>query len=208
MALALVAILAATGRCNSADFSARAVVRVLSISHSKRRSPPLVCRIYVRGKDERTECFGHYLGDPNRGRVAARLNMVHIDVWSKGIAWTLYTESRTYDVRSLKVDGHRRTVTQMKPVGKEVVDGHRCDVYKDETVLGRERVTTTYWWFPRLTFPIKTVTQSSSGTTVVELGDIRVGPVPASLFELPKGYKKRTVPPSRGERSERLHKAT
>ncbi len=190
-ALALVVALAGTAKCCNADFSARAVVRFLKGPHAKRSWPPLVCRIYVRGRTRGRSISAAIRAVPTRVNLSQDSVTVHIDLWSKGIAWILHPDSKTYDVR--KLSGDRRTLITPhgKPLRQETVNGYRCDVYRDERVLGRERVTTTYWWFPPLNFPIRAVTQSSSGTTTVEARDIRVGPVSQSLFELPKGYKRR-----------------
>jgi outer membrane lipoprotein-sorting protein len=71
-----------------------------------------------------------------------------------------------------------------KKVGTEMVNGRMCD--KWEVTKGAE-VTRTLWIDKSSHIPIKTALRDG---TVVEFKNIKEGPQPASLFEIPAGYQK------------------
>ncbi len=85
-----------------------------------------------------------------------------------------------------------------KKVGTETVNGRSCDVWQFDK--GGKKESTT-WVDQKLHVPVKTVHED--GTTF-ELSNIKEGPQPASVFEIPPDYQKMDMgdmggfrPPSR-----------
>ncbi len=78
-----------------------------------------------------------------------------------------------------------------KILGKETVNGYRCtkkEVTNKLNIMGREITThRTVWISDKFDMPIRT---SSQNGMVTELRNIKVGSPPASVFEIPQGYKK------------------
>jgi len=82
---------------------------------------------------------------------------------------------------------------EMKKVGKETVQGYKCDVYEGSFVMDEEQapMAMKFWYSTKLEYPVKTEMQlpaPMSGTTVSMLENIKTGNQPASLFEIPSGY--------------------
>lgn len=73
---------------------------------------------------------------------------------------------------------------ESKLVGEETVSGLACRNYQ---VQGKE---TFYWVSDKINFPVKT--QDPEGTMLLK--NIRIGKVPANLFEVPAGYEKFSMP--------------
>lgn len=78
-----------------------------------------------------------------------------------------------------------------KVLGKETVNGYRCvkkQVTRKIEVMGMKMTTTQIIWVSdKMDMPIRT--RSKNGA-ITELRNIKEGKPPASLFEIPPGYKK------------------
>ena len=72
-------------------------------------------------------------------------------------------------------------------VGNETVNGRSTVKYEGTNSKGE---TGTVWLDPKLRFPVKWQDKSGGG----ELRNIQEGSQPASLFEIPSGYKKFEMP--------------
>jgi hypothetical protein len=70
-----------------------------------------------------------------------------------------------------------------RKVGSDTVNGRDTVKYEGTSATGE---TTTVWLDPKLRFPIKWQRQNGSG----ELRNIQEGSQPASLFEIPAGFRK------------------
>ena len=88
-----------------------------------------------------------------------------------------------------------------KVVGSDTVDGHPCTKYEVTAKVGEKAVTSYQWWATDINFPIKAA--ALDGSWNVEYKDIKIGSQPDSLFELPAGYQKMsmpTMPPGMGKK--------
>ena len=78
-------------------------------------------------------------------------------------------------------------------LGTETVNGIRCRVFK-VTYKEDLRGDSTLWISKELETPIKIVTNTSEGTSTMELKNIKKGGVSPNLFSIPSGYKKMEIP--------------
>lgn len=88
-----------------------------------------------------------------------------------------------------------------KVVGSETVDGHPCTKYEVTAKVDDKTMTSYQWWATDINFPVKSA--AVDGSWNVEYKDIKFGSQPDSLFELPTGYQKMsmpTMPPGMGKK--------
>lgn len=81
-----------------------------------------------------------------------------------------------------------------KNLGKEKVGGFVCEkaLYTDK---GGQGVKITRWFSKELNWPVKTQISMPDGKSMVqETRNVKMGKQAASLFEIPKGYKKQQPP--------------
>jgi hypothetical protein len=87
---------------------------------------------------------------------------------------------------------------QWKTVGKETVDGWECEKrvfeFKDKS-----KGEMTSWFADKLGHPVKSVVKDGSMTMTMEYKNIKTGNVDASLFTVPAGYQKMTMPGMGGQ---------
>ncbi|MBM4271135.1 MAG: DUF4412 domain-containing protein [Deltaproteobacteria bacterium] len=79
-----------------------------------------------------------------------------------------------------------------KVVGSETIDGHPCTKYEVTAKVDDKTMVTHQWWATDINFPVKTA--AVDGTWFVEYRDIKIGAQPDSIFELPAGYRKMSIP--------------
>ncbi len=110
--------------------------------------------------------------------------------------WSVMPGQKTYmemayqeaDLPRDKMQGE----TSRKAVGSERIDGHPATKY-EVTIKQGKNMTKTYQWIATdINVPIKTA--AADGSWEMEYRNIRVGSPPASLFELPAGFKKMAMP--------------
>ena len=148
-------------------------------------------KVYVKG------------GNMRRETTQGKHKRITIHRADKKVTWILDPAQKTYmEMRGRRSDrppggrmGHapRKDLGTRKLVGKEKVNGYLCDkyafVYKDKTM------DTQYQWVsPKLKFTIKLEHKTPKFSMLVEYTKIKEGKVPASMFELPKGYTKVSMP--------------
>jgi outer membrane lipoprotein-sorting protein len=80
-----------------------------------------------------------------------------------------------------------------KYLGKEKVNGYMCSKYR-YTLHGKSSGTAIYWISKKLNFPIKMKVDETSGGITMEFRNIQEKTVPASLFNIPDGYQKMSMP--------------
>ena len=80
-----------------------------------------------------------------------------------------------------------------KYLGKEKVNGYMCSKYR-YTFHDKSSGTAIYWISDKLQFPIKMQTQGTSGSMSMEYRNIQEKTVPASLFNIPGGFQKMSMP--------------
>lgn len=79
-----------------------------------------------------------------------------------------------------------------KKIGSETIDGHPATKYEISAKADGNESKVYQWWATDINFPIKT--EASDGSWITEYRDINTGSQPDSLFEIPSGYKKITIP--------------
>lgn len=88
-----------------------------------------------------------------------------------------------------------------KSFGSETIDGHPCTKYEVTAKLDNKTMISYQWWATDINFPVKAAAVDNSWS--VEYKDIKFGPQPDNLFELPAAYQKTsipTMPPSVGRK--------
>lgn len=80
-----------------------------------------------------------------------------------------------------------------KYLGKEKVNGYMCSKYR-YTFHDKSSGTAIYWISDKLDFPIKMKTEGTSGSMSMEYRNIQEKAVAASLFNIPEGYQKMSMP--------------
>ncbi len=104
-------------------------------------------------------------------------------------------ERRT-PIRQIWPDG---TVTEMKPVGRETLNGRQTEKWLVTTRPAKGQPSHSYQWYdPQLQMAIR---EELPGGYYRELRNIQVGPQPQSLFQVPAGYQRIRAPaPQQGYR--------
>ncbi|MGD9277030.1 MAG: DUF4412 domain-containing protein [Desulfobacterales bacterium] len=119
----------------------------------------------------------------------------------KGVVWVLMPAQMMYmEMQS----GGRQDMAPVDPdeidklgdkkyLGKEKVNGYMCSKYR-YTLHGKSSGTAIYWISKKLNFPIKMKVDETSGGITMEFRNIQEKTVPASLFNIPDGYQKMSMP--------------
>ncbi len=125
----------------------------------------------------------------------------------KKATWMLDPKSKTYmempynpkmsDPSMLKNEAELKKIAVKKKLGTEKVGGFVCDKFQ-LTFKDKARGTATVWVSKQLEWPLKTESKRPQGAVVTETKNIKVARQASSLFEIPKGYKKTTMPAHRG----------
>jgi len=115
----------------------------------------------------------------------------------KGLAWTLFPTKMAYiervlDEGELRRLGERYTADlKVEDLGKERVLGHDCDKQRvrGEVIVGSRKVKSvqTVWQCDAFHVPLRIDGEDGSRTRTTE---VKVGPQPDRLFEVPRGYRK------------------
>ena len=119
----------------------------------------------------------------------------------KGIVWVLMPELKMYMEMTAggqqnmapPTPGEMEKMGDKKYLGEEKVNGYKCKKYRytsNDPSVG----TTTMWISKKLNFPIKTEMEGSSGPMSMEYKNIQEKKLPESLFEIPAGYQKMSMP--------------
>lgn len=137
---------------------------------------------------------------------------VTISRMDKKVVWILMPEQKMYMEQAFdpgkvmasseKVEGE----LERTPLGKDTVDGKVTDKYKVTYEIQGMRNEMYQWIESGSIFPIKT--SSLDGSWSVEYRNIKTGPQPDSLFEVPAGYKKFSMDmPDMGNMMEEMEKS-
>ena len=146
-------------------------------------------KVFVKGENFRQEM--------NMGGQ----NQIMIFQKEKGVVWILMPGQRMY--MEMAAGGEQNmappTPEEMekmgdkKYLGEEKVNGYKCKKYSytsNDPSVG----TTTMWISKKLNFPIKTEMEGSSGPMSMEYKNIQEKKLPDSLFNIPAGYQKMSMP--------------
>jgi len=161
------------------DYSADSVVKM--------GGRTLQGKIYFAGDKWRTEYMAY-------GKKA--VSIVRTD---KNVVWNLMPGQKTYMEVKLEPQQVRGMTEKMpgeierKKVGKENVSGIMCDKYKVTFKISeKSQPSSFYQWLSSDKIPVKSSAVDGSWYTLLK--NIKKGKQPASLFELPAGYKKFEMP--------------
>jgi hypothetical protein len=115
-------------------------------------------------------------------------------VFSLMPAQKMYMELEGMDDATLKqIKDFRagKTPPGAKKVGSEKVSGYSTDVYMvDDPKSGKTKM----WYAPKLKYPVKSEGAGPMGKHSMQLTNIKEGGVSDSLFKVPAGYKKFSMP--------------
>jgi len=114
-------------------------------------------------------------------------------------AWTIMTSQKTYMEMEGVSDIQHQTISETvkgevsrKELGRETVAGHSAIKYELTTKADGKVVILHQWWATDINFPVKTA--ADDGSWVMEYRDINIGSQPDSLFDIPSGYNKLSIP--------------
>ena len=146
-------------------------------------------KVFVKGENLRQEM--------NMGGQ----NQIMIFQKEKGVVWILMPGQRMY--MEMAAGGEQSmappTLEEMekmgdkKYLGEEKVNGYKCKKFSytsNDPSVG----TITMWISKKLNFPIKTEMEGSSGPMSMEYKNIQEKKLPESLFKIPDGYQKMSMP--------------
>lgn len=108
--------------------------------------------------------------------------------------WMLMPEDKTYMEMSLKpqdivMTGEKtQDEVSRRLIGTETIDGKVADKYEIEYAVKGNNSRVFVWLVNNLNLPVKSA--ATDGSWSVEYKNIVVAKQPASLFEIPAGYKK------------------
>ena len=157
-------------------------------------SKPMNAKLYVKGNKKRQELPG--------------INMVVITRGDKGVMWQLLPDQKVYmEMANFAGAGggdsssNRWTAMaksnpkQVKKVGTATVNGYLCDKYKANP---QPKLSITAWVSRKLDLEVKVESsmQLDKGniSSTMELSNVKEQKLPDSLFEIPKGFKKKDMP--------------
>jgi len=151
-----------------------------------------------KGRTEESEIY--FSGDKWRVESERRgQDTIMIVRADKGVAWLLMPQQKMYMETKLKKDmmiGKTEKLpgeVKREKVGQEKVSGIPCTKYLiTYKVEGQEKPRQVYQWLSKDKIAMKSAGVDGSWTT--EYVNIKLGKQPASLFELPAGYKKFEMP--------------
>lgn len=181
VAIAIVCLLAFAAGCLAASFSADLVMKHEKMSRTG--------KTYVDGKKSRIEMS------------AGPMQSIVIVRGDKGVTWMLNPAQKQYmESRSGSNDWNdpnwQKQLEQQatkKHLGKVNIAGYACDKFL-YTFKNKEMGTSTICVAQKLGYPIRVESKSQYGGMTMELKNIKEGRQAASLFEIPKGYKKTDMP--------------
>jgi outer membrane lipoprotein-sorting protein len=118
----------------------------------------------------------------------------------KGVSWTLMADEKIYMEMPLgmipgdpEIAQKAKDMAEKQYLGKEKVGGYVCKkyqfIYHDKSIG-----TLTQWFSKKLNYPLKTEHKSPSIHMLMEYRNIREKGLPDSLFEIPPGYQKMSMP--------------
>ena len=142
-------------------------------------------KLYVKGANVRQEMT-----------IAGKKQIV-ICRADKGVTWMVDPAQKCYtEMPGAKSErSMREMLKQMadeKYIGKETVNGYSCKKYR-YTPHADKSGTIFQWRSDKLDWPIKTEVKREGKAMVIEYKNIKEIKPANSLFELPKGYKKKAM---------------
>lgn len=181
MLIAAVCLLAFAWAAPAADFSADFI--------QKHRGTEMKGRFYIKGNKTRMDMT--MMGEKSSTITRMDKKVVWMIKPDNGIYMemplTAGSPQAVYDDKELK------KIADKKKVGSEEVNGYKCDkfeiIYHDSN-MGKM----TSWVAKKLNFPIKMIHRGPYGEIYTEYRNIKPGKVKDSLFEIPQGLEKMSMP--------------
>jgi len=134
--------------------------------------------------------------DRFRMEMTGPQQMISISRMDKKVAWSIFPAQKSYMEMQLNPDMTPKTEIrgeiERKQVGTEKIDGHPTKKYLVKYKDGTKTSEIYQWMATDINFPVKTADINNKWTQ--EFRNIKVGPQPDNLFELPAGYKKMQIP--------------
>jgi len=151
-------------------------------------------KIYVKGDKMRMD--GTKEGE--KTSTITRIDKKMIWILNHGDKMYMEMPAMVDTLQASKIDVDLTKIADKKKVGTEKVNGYKCNKYLI-TYKDKSMGTMTQWISKKLDYPIKIVYHSSYGDMYTEYKNIKEGRVKDSVFEIPKGYKKMTMPGMGGQ---------
>ena len=119
----------------------------------------------------------------------------------KNVTWNVQHGAMMYlempippeNAQALQPDEELKKIAVKKKIGSETINGYKCDkyeiIYHDKS-MGKM----TQWISRKLNFPIKIIYNGPQGVMSTEYNNIQSSNVKESLFEVPQGFQKMSMP--------------
>ncbi|MFA5098087.1 MAG: DUF4412 domain-containing protein [Candidatus Margulisiibacteriota bacterium] len=175
---ALLALFALSGLAFALEFSADQVVKMKGMA-------PVTGKLNFSDNKWRSE--SKFMGKHTVSIIRA----------DKKVSWTLMPDQKSY--MENKLDPAQAAASgkevpgevKREKVGREKISGMDCDKYKI-TYKNAGGTSVLFLWMSKDGIPMKSASQDGSWSS--EMKNVKVGRQAPSLFELPAGYKKMSVP--------------
>ena len=113
--------------------------------------------------------------------------------------WMIMTDQKAYmempgvtDAQTKMAEDKVKGEVSRKEVGSDTVNGHPATKYEVTAKVDDKVMQIYQWWATDINFPVKTA--AVDGSWSMEYRDVKIGSQPDSLFEVPAGYKKMSLP--------------
>lgn len=184
LATVLLAMLFVIG-CGKDDATAPMAKEYSATMVSKSAGQTITMQIYMKQDKFRTD-----------SKMAGTSTIVRRDL---NKVWTIMTAQKAYmempgmaDAQTQSVEDKVKGEVSRKKVGSETINGHPSTKYEVTTKADDKTLQIYQWWATDISFPVKTA--AVDGSWSMEYKDIKIGNQPDSLFEIPSGFKKMTIP--------------
>jgi Domain of unknown function (DUF4412) len=184
--IVLVCVLSFSEMTFAAEFTADSI--------QKQHDMEMKGKIYVKGEKMRMDMTK----EGEKTSTITRIDKKVIWIINHGDKMYMEMPAMVDTLQASKIDVDLTKIADKKKVGTEKVNGYKCDKYLI-TYKDKSMGTMTQWISKKLNYPIKMVYHSSYGDMYTNYKNIKEGRVKNSVFEIPKDYKKMTMPGMGGQ---------
>jgi hypothetical protein len=178
------------------------IMVMVALSFSLAYAMPDFSADYVmksKGRAARNPAKVFYSGKKFRSEISERgMSMIIIGRMDKNVLWSLMPKTNTYMESKLQPEDQMSFTDKMsgeisrKKVGNEKVSGVMCDKYEVVYKFNNKNQKAFQWITTDNKISMKVM--AADGAWESEMQNLKVGSQPASLFEVPAGYKKMAIP--------------
>ena len=155
-------------------------------------------------KHQGMEIKGKYYVKGNKTRMDMDMmgqKMSNITRMDKNVTWNVQHSTMMYiempippeSAQAIQPDEELKKIAVKKKIGSETINGYKCDKY--EIIYHDKGMGSMIQWFSRkLNFPIKIIYHGPQGDMSTEYKNIQSGNVKESIFEVPQGFQKMSIP--------------